>query len=266
MSLNLVDLEQEVKRLVAFVQQTYVLAQKKTGVIAVSGGIDSAVAVTLLTRALGVEYVMPIMLPYGEQELEDGEEILRWNQIPEKTWQVINIKEVVDVAAGKLGLDASGDVSGNGAAGKVRLGNLMARVRMMVVYDLAKKHDALVCGTENKSEKYLGYFTRFGDEASDIEPLVGLYKTQVRELAEWLDLPGRFLEKKPSAGLWVGQTDEVELGFSYSVADRVLAQLIDEKKELSEITVAGVAAEVVQRVLARVKAMEFKQRVPYVAR
>jgi NAD+ synthase len=126
-----------------------------------------------------------------------------------------------------------------------------------------KKLKALVCGTENKSEHYLGYFTRFGDGASDLEPILGLYKTQVRELAEHLKLPEKYLEKAPSAELWQGQTDEQELGFSYEDADRVMAELIDHKKPIEEIKVEGVDDATVGRIIARVKATEFKHQVPY---
>ena len=139
---------------------------------------------------------------------------------------------------------------------QLRLGNIMARVRMIAVYDLAKKLDALVCGTENKSEKYLGYFTRFGDEASDIEPIQHLYKTQIRQLVEYLKMPQTFLEKPPSAGLWQDQTDEKELGFSYEEADKALAEIIDGEQ-------TGADAAIKTKVQARVKSQHFKHEVPY---
>ena len=132
----------------------------------------------------------------------------------------------------------------------------MARVRMIAVFDLAKQLDALVCGTENKSEKYLGYFTRFGDEASDIEPIQHLYKTQVKVLARQLQLPPVFLQKAPSAGLWADQTDEKELGFSYEQADQVLVELIDG--EQSDPT-----AEIKEKVKQRIISQEFKRQAPY---
>lgn len=156
----------------------------------------------------------------------------------------------------------------------------MARSRMIMLFDQAKKLDALVCGTENKSEKYLGYFTRFGDEASDIEPIQGFYKTQIRQLAEHLQLPEVFLKKSPSAGLWKDQTDEQELGFSYAVADQIFEQLIDEKggvlylqliegQRLPEVTTAihqvlpEISKEIITTVLKRVQSQQFKHEVPY---
>jgi NAD+ synthase len=127
---------------------------------------------------------------------------------------------------------------------------------MIVVFDTAKRLDALVCGTENKSEHYLGYFTRFGDSASDIEPICNLYKTQVRELVVALGLPKVFLEKAPSAGLWAGQTDEQEMGFSYEDADRALAILLGESSEQIDPTTLSKVKKVMT-------AQAFKLEVPY---
>jgi NAD+ synthase len=115
----------------------------------------------------------------------------------------------------------------------------MARVRMILLYDLAKKHNALVCGTENKSEYLLGYFTRFGDAASDFEPIQHLYKTQVYQLASSLGVPKNIIKKTPTAGLWHGQTDEGEFGFSYKEADEVLFYYYDKKLKLEEIKNKG---------------------------
>ncbi|MBU0576347.1 NAD(+) synthase [Patescibacteria group bacterium] len=248
MSLQLPNPQQTVNEIVSFLQQTYTAVQKTQAVIAVSGGIDSALSLTLVVRALSAQNVIAVAMPYGDQDIADSKMILEFNQIPQENWQVINIKSVVDAAA---------EIVGIGTEDKIRLGNLMARTRMMMIYDLAKKHDALVCGTENKSEKYLGYFTRFGDEASDVEPIVGLYKTQVHQLAEFLNLPLKIRLKPPTAELWDGQTDEAELGFTYEVADQVLEQLIAG----TEIT--GIEPELVKKVVERIEEMEFKQRVPY---
>ena len=134
----------------------------------------------------------------------------------------------------------------------------------MLVYDLARQHNALVCGTENKSEHYLGYFTRFGDAASDLEPLCNLYKTQVRSLAQHLELPAVFWQKAPSAGLWAGQTDEAELGFTYQQADMVLHQHVDLHQLPADIpTLTGIDPTVVIAVMNQVQTSAFKLVVPY---
>jgi len=134
---------------------------------------------------------------------------------------------------------------------------------MIIIFDQTKKLDALVCGTENKSEKYLGYFTRFGDEASDLEPIQHLYKTQVWQLAKDLNIPQQFISKAPTAGLWDGQTDEQELGFSYSQADEVLKQFIDENKKPDEIKIDGIEKKIVRKIVKQVQSQKFKLEVPY---
>lgn len=233
-------------------------------VVAVSGGIDSAVSLTIFTQILGKENVYPILLPYNNQVVTDSKAIVAFNQIPKENVTQINISQPVDCFAQLIKLTSD----------QLRLGNIMARVRMVLVYDHAKKLNALVGGTENKSEKYLGYFTRFGDEASDIEPIVHLFKTQVRQLAQYLEIPAEIITKAPSAQLWEGQTDEKELGFSYSQADKVLAKIeeIGWQVELptnwlevyqKQVQVPELDNQVVKSVLLRVDQVSFKHRVPY---
>src|SRR3990167_10304914 len=205
--LTLTKPAKEVDEIIDFIRQTYTTAKKQQAVIAVSGGIDSALSLTLTVKALGAEHVFPLFLPYGKQLTHDSEILAAWNEIPTDNCQTINIRSMVDEIAKSLAV-----------TDELSLGNIMARVRMIVEYEQARQRGALVVGTENKSEKYLGYFTRFGDEASDIEPLQHLYKTQIRQLAAFLKTPSEIIKKDPSAELWDKQTDEKELGFSYEVA------------------------------------------------
>ncbi len=143
-------------------------------------------------------------------------------------------------------------------------GNIIARTRMIISFDLAKRLPALVCGTENRSEHLLGYFTRFGDEASDIEPIRHLYKTQVYQLAKYLKVPQEIIKATPTAGLWPGQTDEGELGFTYKEADPVLYLLFEKKKKPEEIVASSQQpAAKVKRILKRVKENLFKKKIPY---
>lgn len=216
---NMRSLSQDI---ITFIQETYKKAGKTRGIIAVSGGIDSAVSASLLVRALGVDAVTAVLLPYDAQAPE-AIELLDHLGIPEKNRRTILIRNSVDSIFDSLSSGKSdADTSIDSKLDNMRLGNIMARVRMIFLFDIAKHLSGLVCGTENKSEKYLGYYTRFGDEGSDLEPLQDLYKTEVRLLAQFLGIPNSIILKEPSAQLWDGQTDRQELGFSYDVADTVL--------------------------------------------
>ena len=241
-------------QLINFLQTSF----KKTGfnnaVLGLSGGLDSAVSCMLAVRALGIDHVYPILLPYGilsTQATLDAMSVIELVKISPTHVTRVDIKPVLDPLTGKeFGME------------NVRRGNLMARARMMILYDNAKKRNALVVGTENKSEHLLGYFTRFGDEASDIEPLRNLYKTQVYDLAKYLGVPESILVKKPSAGLWEGQTDEGEFGFVYKDADEILSFSFDQKKSPDEIVSAGFSKDIVDKVLARAHQNDFKHHLP----
>lgn len=155
---------------------------------------------------------------------------------------------------------------------RLRLANLAARARMLVIYDQAKLFDALVIGTENHSEHLLGYYTRFGDEASDLEPIKHLYKSQLLQLAKYLKIPKEIIEKPPTAGLWIGQTDETELGFSYEEADPIL--FLHYEQQLSPIQIAKLLTKdtqkkpkevkkIVETVLNHCEKLDFKHALPY---
>ena len=256
---------------IQFIQERFAAARKERAVIAVSGGIDSAVSLTLAVKALGPDAVFALLLPYGEQDMRDAQTIAVFNALPASNILTLPITEMVQTAAQTLNLDTIGELD---STEQLRLGNLMARSRMLCVFDVAKKLDALVCGTENRSEHYLGYFTRFGDEASDIEPISGWWKTEVRAAASALQLPEVFVTKAPSAGLWQGQTDETELGFTYEAADKILAAWVAWSEQSSATSIddtalqtiaatAGVTAAETKQVLDRVTQTLFKRETPY---
>lgn len=254
-SLHLRSPESVIDDIVEFLRRTYQQQGKTQAVIAVSGGLDSSLSLALLARALPKENITALILPYADQSTTDNELVCDFLNIRKEQRRIVNISSIVDAAA-MTALLSEHDT--------IRKGNLMARARMMVIYDTAKEKDALVCGTENKSEHYLGYYTRFGDAASDIEPIAHLYKTQVKQLAEYLLFPDQLITKPPSAGLWTGQTDEKEMGFSYEVADKVLAEFVDRRKQPTQIVIEGVEPHIVQAVINQVKANRFKFHVPYV--
>ena len=242
------------EQLTDFLKTSFQKAGFSNAVLALSGGLDSTTSCILAVRALGADHVYPLLLPYGSlstQETLDAMSVIEMLKISPTHVARVDIKTVLDpLIAKEFGMD------------NIRKGNLMARARMMILFDHAKKHNALVVGTENKSEHLLGYFTRFGDEASDIEPLRNLYKTQVYDLAKHLGVPQAILTKKPTAGLWEGQTDEGELGFTYKDADEILFLSFDEKKSVDEIVAAGFSKDIVDRVLSRVRANDFKHHLP----
>lgn len=242
--------------LVGFIKTSFANAGFSKGVIALSGGVDSATSCALAVHALGAANVFPLLLPHGNlnpQGVVDAQEVIRTFNIPKDNAITVDIQPLVDPV---LQLDPQMD--------NIRKGNIMARMRMIVLFDQAKKQNALVVGTENKSEHLLGYFTRFGDEASDIEPLRNLYKTQVLELAKHLRVPEQILVKPPTAGLWEGQTDEGELGFSYKDADEILYQLYDLKKTTEEIAISGLDKAVIEKVQSRALQNIFKHHLPII--
>lgn len=254
-------IQPEIDRSLKFILECFAQAGKTKAVVAVSGGIDSAVTLTLVTKALGAEAVTAVLLPYGDQDMTDAMQIAEHNQIPADQILTFNIAATVAKVAETVGLDSSADLT---EADKVRLGNIMARTRMIMVFDLAKKINGLVCGTENLTEHYLGYFTRFGDAASDLEPITAWFKTEVRAVAEALKLPTIFTSKAPSAGLWQGQTDEAELGFSYEQADKILEIWRSGETDQTKIVESsGESSQVVEKVISRVKSADFKHHVPY---
>ncbi len=234
-------------------QHTLKTAGFSKQVIGVSGGVDSAVSAALAVDAMGKENIYPVLLPYGKnssEAVEDAKLVIKALKIPKENVSIIDIQEAVDVIVKE--------------ESELRTGNIMARVRMIYLFDLAKKLSALVCGTENRTEHYLGYFTRFGDGASDVEPILGLYKTQVWDMAKHLKLPSKIIKKTPTAGLWHGQTDEGELGFSYKDADTVLYYYVDKNLSLEEIIKKGIDEKIVIKVLERVKQNEFKHTLPHI--
>lgn len=248
--------EKTTQSLVVFLRQTFAKTKFSRAVIALSGGIDSSLVCALTVKALGKDKVFPLLLPYGklnDQGVTDALEVIEKLRLPKNQITQFNIKTSVDEIAQK---DPKIDM--------LRKGNIMARVRMIFVFDQAKKHNALVIGTENKSEHLLGYFTRFGDEASDIEPLRNLYKSHVYQLAKFMRLPESILARQPTAGLWENQTDESEFGFSYKEADKILYYYFDKELSAEEIIAKGMQKTIVEKVLQFAKKNDFKHQVPFI--
>ena len=225
-------------------------------VVALSGGIDSALSCTLAVQALGSNSVLAVLMPYrtsNPASRGDAETLVRQLNIPSV---LIDISPAVHGITDQL----------NDKPSDLRRGNVMARTRMTALYDQSESFGGLVVGTSNKTELLLGYGTQHGDMASAVNPIGDLYKTQVRALSEALDIPEAILEKAPSADLWEGQSDEDELGFDYELADQVLYLLIDEQFTADDLASDGYDSAIVNNVLRRIETSQFKRRLPVIAK
>lgn len=217
-------------------------------VINLSGGIDSALSCFLAAEALGPENVLAIRLPYrtsSKDSLEDAQRVIDATGVKSIT---VEITDMVEPLFAKFP-----DMD------NTRKGNIMARQRMIVLYDQSAAFRGLAIGTGNKTELLLGYTTLFGDSANAINPIGDLYKTQVRQLSRALGVPQSLVDKAPSADLWIGQTDEGELGFTYAEVDELLYLMIDQRYTPQECIEAGFGEAFVQAVVERVRRNHFKR-------
>ena len=225
-------------------------------VLGLSGGVDSALSAALAARALGPERVHAFLLPYRTSSEDSARDAEAVGEAFGLTLRTIDISASVDSY-----FDDNED-----DADRVRRGNFMARVRMSILFDQAKKLGCLVLGTSNKTEILLGYSTIFGDNASSINPLGDLYKQQVWQLADHLGVPKQVVKKRPSADLWPGQTDEDELGFEYAVADGVLFLMFNKGYTAEEIVECGYEKAAVEKILQLERHNRFKRRLMLIAR
>ncbi len=243
------------KLLVEFLRDETTAAGFRKAVIGLSGGVDSAVAAFLAAEALGRENLLAILMPYRTSDPRSRADAETVADRLGVTRELVDISPMVDPFLERAKI-----------TDRIRAGNVMARQRMIVLYDFSSRDRALVIGTSNKTEILLGYGTIFGDLASAVNPLGDLYKTQVWQLAAALGVPQSIIDKQPSADLWVGQTDEGEFGFSYADVDRLLYHMIDERRTEEELAQRGFAPELIQRVQRMIMANQFKRRPPLIAK
>ncbi len=225
----------------------------RKGILGLSGGLDSSVCAFLASKALGPKNVIALILPYGKtfpQDVEDAKEVVKLLGIRSK---IIDISPMVDTYFSLYPTE-----------NKILKGNKMARERMSILYDFSAREKAIILGTSNKTELLLGYGTIHGDMACGINPLGDLYKTQIKQLAEHLQVPEKIRNKTPTAGLWPGQTDEGELGLTYDEIDKILFELVDLRREKKKIIASGFKREAVNKVLKLIKKSEFKRRLPII--
>ncbi len=241
-------------KIVAFIRSKVKEADATGAVIGLSGGIDSTLTAYLTVEALGQENVLGLLLPEkgitSQQDIADALEVVKILGIGHK---VIEISPILRSFSKLIP-----DFDKTALAAK---GNLKARTRMCILYYHANLMHRMVIGTGNKTELLLGYFTKYGDGGVDIEPIGGLYKTQVRGLSRFMGIPAGIIDKTPTAGLWKGQTDEGELGVTYEMADKILLMLVDEKKDVSAVRKLYPSGQV-DRLVSLMRANKHKTKPP----
>ncbi|BAL81054.1 NAD+ synthase [Caldisericum exile] len=243
------------KFIVKFIQEELKSNNFEHALIGISGGIDSALVAYLAVEALGKENVFGVLLPYklsSKESIEDGLKVVKDLGIEH---EVIEITDIADCYFEREKIQD-----------KFRIGNFLARIRMSIIFDKAREFDSIVLGTSNKSEILLGYTTWYGDMAAGIYPIGDLYKTQVFGLSKYIGVPESILNKKPSADLWPGQTDEDEIGTPYSEIDQILYLYLEERKTKDEIMEMGFKKEHVENVLNRMFSTQFKRTLPPVCK
>jgi NAD+ synthase len=242
-------------RLAAGGIRAYLRSSKHSGVvIGVSGGIDSAVCAMLASKALGKKNVLALIMPSMEGE-DVSDAILCAKAAGIKT-------KTIDISGIVRAFEALASSARGKKCSRIERGNVAARMRMLLLYSFASCNDYLVLGTGNKTELLLGYFTKHGDGGVDLLPIGDLYKWQVNLLAKELKVPKKIIKKKPSAGLWAGQTDEGELGFSYEFADRVLSMFLDEERNGEEVISQVGKAKQVKKIYELVRKTSHKRSPP----
>jgi NAD+ synthase len=243
------------KILTAFIRDQIEKAGASGAVIGLSGGIDSALSAYLSAEALGADNVLAVRMPYrtsSSASLEHADLVIEALGIRSLT---VPISAMVDPLIAQFP-----DMS------DVRKGNIMARMRMIVLYDQSAAGGLLPMGTSNKTEFLLGYSTIYGDSGVALHPIADLYKYQVRQLSRAVGVPAAIIDKAPSADLWESQTDEAELGFTYNDVDQVLYLLVDQRYTVEQVIDEGFDATFVNKVWRRVKVNHFKRTMPNVAK
>jgi NAD+ synthase len=250
-----INTELAIKILTGFIQSEVTRVGFSRAVVGLSGGVDSSLSCYLAAAALGPQNVLAVRMPYkssSPDSLEHAQMVINALGVQSKT---ISISKMADGL-----LEDMPDLT------QMRRGNVMARARMIVLYDQSAAFNGLVVGSGNKTEILLGYTTLFGDSACALNPLGDLYKTQVRQLARALGVPEVIIQKPPSADLWKDQTDEGELGFLYQDVDKLLYLLVDMRYSPEDCIEVGFAEEFVRKVVDIVRKNHFKRVLPPIAK
>lgn len=231
---------------------------RKTGlssvVVGLSGGIDSAV-VAILAHKVFSDNLLCVKMPShysSKSSLDDADELCQKFEINSITLSIEGMLRPYE--------EQNNDMD------NLRRGNLSARLRMAALFDISAKQRALVLGTSNKSELMLGYGTIYGDLASALNPIGDLYKSEIFEFASYLGVPKSIINKAPSADLWEGQSDESDLGYSYSVLDEVLKLYVEDRLSVDELLQRGFDKKLVDMIIDKIYKNQFKRKMPIIAK
>ena len=238
-----------------FIQSEITRAGFSCAVVGLSGGVDSSLSCALAAEALGARNVLAVRMPYKTSAADSLEH----------AQMLIDMLGVQSVDIPITGM-ADALIEQDKGMSSIRKGNIMARARMIVLYDQSAVFRGLVVGTGNKTEILLGYTTLYGDSACGLNPIGDLYKTQVRQLARAMKIPVVIIDKAPTADLWPGQTDEGELGFTYEEVDKLLFLLVDQRYTQQECVKAGFGEKFVHAVVGMIRCNQFKQLLPPIAK
>ncbi len=249
-----IDTDSAIQTLTNFIRTKLSEAGFSRAVIGLSGGIDSALSCALTAKAIGAENVLGVRMPYktsSQASLDHAQLLIDKFGVQSLTIPITKMADALIAREPEMS--------------KMRQGNIMARCRMIVLYDQSEAFGGLVMGTGNKTEILLGYTTIYGDSAAAINPVGDLYKAQVRQLSRALGVPNEIIEKAPSADLWANQTDEDELGFSYDEVDKLFYLLVEHRYSMNELVDAGFDESFVRKVMKRVRQNQFKREMPPIA-
>ncbi len=227
------ELEHTKERIVEFIRKNVADAGSEGVVIGLSGGIDSTLTAYLSVEALGSGGVYGVVMPSKVNREENMIDAIQVAKDLEIEHSIIEIESIVEEVESSIEKSEMGKEMKN--IEERVIGNLRGRVRAIILYRISNASNLIVIGTGNRTEALIGYFTKYGDGAVDCNPIGDLYKCQVRQMAEWVRVPSKYITKAPTAGLWEGQTDEKELGMGYDTLDLILYLLIEEGRSEEEI-------------------------------
>ena len=241
------------QNLISFLKEEVLKTGLKKITLGLSGGLDSAV-VAVLCKEVFDDNLNCVLMPSqfsSKASIDDAIELCKKFDIK---YEIVSIEPMLSAYLKNM------------QESSLRIGNFSARLRMSVLYDISARENSLVVGTSNKSELLLGYGTIFGDLACALNPIGNIYKSDLFEFAKYLGVNDSIVKKAPSADFYEGQSDEADLGYSYSKIDSLLKKMIDENRSKDELLALGFEDEFIETIKKRVKINEFKRRLPIVAK